>query len=194
MALEKAFQDLCDRLCELEENLEHFGHAVNESKPAGKDHHLAGRLWEAVAEMQGLCGKGRAAAEEARKAVDLPVRLEVAWRKLRDCQQSMNDLSRQFPSLPGSDKDADQLIRVTDLMTLRCEHPLWAGWVDTQFDHLRDVCNSAREANESVLPCWVGIAERRVVANSASVQATNIGQQITVPEFASKGLRRKGVT
>jgi len=180
MALEKTFEDLYERLLALEKVLEDFANAVLHGKPADEDHHLADRLWDAVAEMQGRSKDAKDAAADARKAVELPINLELAWRKLKACQQSLNQLSRQFPTEVASDKHVEELIRVADLMTLRSEHPEWAGWVNVQLVHLGETREKILDATDGALLCWEEIAERAGMTN-VSMHATNIGQQITVP-------------
>jgi hypothetical protein len=187
MALDRAFQDLCDRLHALETGLDELSSAVLHSKPAegranagpNKEHYLADLLWEMVAEMQGQQKEASEAAAEAKRAVDPPLNLDRAWRMLKVSQGAANLIGRQY-SL-----DMVSYERVHDLMTLRAEHPEWAGWVEAQLIHLEQLGKQISDANEAFLPCWQEIAER-VGMTSVSVQTTNVGQQISAAELAEK--------
>jgi hypothetical protein len=189
MALEMAFQNLRDRLRSLEESLEELRSSVLHSKPAEsragigsnreKEHYLADRLWEVVAEMQGRLREASTAAEEAKQAVAPPVNLDRAWRMLKACHEAINMMAREYASEMFSYE------RVSDLMTLRAEHSDWAGWVDVQLSHLDRFGKQINDASETCLTCWQEIAER-VGMTSVSVQTTNIGQQISAAELAEK--------
>jgi hypothetical protein len=173
MALDRAFQDLCDRLRALEAGLEELSSAVLHSKPAegrapagaNKEHYLADLLWEMVAEMQGRQKEASTAATEA--------------RLLKASQEAVNLVGRQYSS------EIVSYERVNDLMTLRTEHPEWAGWVEAQLTHLSGLGKQIGDTNEAFLFCWQEIAER-VGMTSVSVQTTTVGQQISAAELVEK--------
>ena len=187
MALDRAFQDLCGRLRALETGLEELSSAVLHSKPAAgkakagpsKEHYLADRLWEMVAEMQGRQKEASVAAAEAKRAVDSPLNLDRAWRMLKTSQEAVNLVGRQYSS------DMVSYERVHDLMTLRTEHPEWTGWVEAQLIHLGQLRKQIGDTNEAFLLCWQEIAER-VGMTTVTVQTTNVGQQISAPELEEK--------
>ncbi len=195
MALDKAFQDLCDRLHALETELEELSSAVLHSKPAesranagsSKEHYLADLLWEMVAEMQGRQKEASVAAAAAKRAVEPPLNLDRAWRMLKASHEAVNLIGRQYSS------EIVPYERVNDLMTLRAEHPEWAGWVEAQRTHLSRLGKQISDASDAFLACWQEIAER-VGMTSVSVQSTNIGQQITAQELMEKDAMRQGVT
>jgi hypothetical protein len=91
----------------------------------------------------------------------------------------VNLVGRQYSS------DMVSYERVNDLMTLRAEHPEWAGWVEAQLTHESRLGKQIGDTNEAFLFCWQEIAER-VGMTSVSVQTTNVGQQISAAELVEK--------
>lgn len=187
MALDRTFQELCDRLRVLEADLEELSGSVLHSKPAegratadsNKEHYLADLLWEMVAEMQGRQKEASVAAAQAKQAVEPPVNLDRAWRMLKASHEALNLLGRQCSSEMFSYE------RVSDLMMLRAEHPEWAGWVEVQLTQLPRVGKHINDAAEACLPCWQEIAERVGMTN-VSLQTTNVGQHISATELMEK--------
>lgn len=195
MALDRVFQELCDRLRALESGLDELSSAVLHSKPAAgkakagpsKEHYLADRLWEMVAEMQGRQKESYIAAVEAKRAVESPLNLDRAWRMLKTSQEVVNLIGRQYAS------DMVSYERVSDLMMLRTEHPEWAGWVEAQLLQLQRLGKQIGDTSEAFLPCWQEIAERVGMTN-VSVQATAVGQQTSAPDLVESHAIREGVT
>lgn len=187
MALDTAYQNLCNQLHSLENSLEELSSSVLHSKPAegrdlaraNKEHYLADRLWDMVAETQGRQKEASVAAADAKRAVEPPVNLDRAWRMLKASQEAVNLVGRQYSS------DLVSYERVSDLMTLRAEHPDWAGWVDAQMAHLAQLGKQISDVNDAYMSCWQEIAER-VGMTSVSVQTTNVGQQISAAELVEK--------
>jgi|SRR5215469_1130988 len=187
MAMDRVFQDVCERLQALGTSLDEMGDAALHSRPAesrlkvsaSKDHYLAGLLWEKVVEMQGRQKEAIEAAAEARRAVTPPVNLDRAWRMLKTSQEAVNLILRE--SLP----DMTSYEMQNNLRTLRAEHPDWAGWVDTQLSHLEQLQPLLNEVSDGFLACWQEIAER-VGMKNISVQANSVGQRISAPELAEK--------
>jgi hypothetical protein len=187
MAIDRVFQDLCERLQTLGTSLDEMGDAALHSRPAesrlkaspSKDHYLAGLLWEKVVEMQGRQKEAYEAAAEARRAVTPPVNLDGAWRMLKTSQEAVNLILRE--SLP----DMMSYEMQNDLRTLRAEHPDWAGWVEAQLTQLQQVRELLNGVSDTYLLCWQEIGER-VGMRNISLQASSVGQQISAAELAEK--------
>jgi hypothetical protein len=187
MAMDRVFQELCERLQTLGTSLDEMGDAALHSRPAesrlkvspSKDHYLAGLLWEKVVEMQGRQKEAYEAAAEARRAVTPPVNLDGAWRMLKTSQEAVNLIVRE--SLP----DMTSYEMQNDLRTLRAEHPDWAGWVDIQLSHLDQLHALLNNVSDGFLACWQEIAER-VGMRNISVHTNSVGQQISAPELTEK--------
>lgn len=190
MSLRTEFQSLYEQLKRLNEALCCLNRVINDRPPKGGRVLLLDEFGDAVTDTVGRL-------EEAQKAVE-PL-LEGSQQKgepsfdignarqaLVFCQEQFNSILRRF---------MDDLVSydwVAQLMQLgrerRGEWQTWAGVVKLELEgcqhHLYDT-------NQALFRCWLEIAER-VGMTSVSVQTTNIGQQVAVPQ--NQDLTADGMT
>jgi len=174
--LENTFQDLTSKLRELREHLGGLQVTVVEDRPLHDVVKLVDRLGEIIEDLLGHLEEALAAAAKGQQAVAHPVDLDRARRALTACQERYNSLAQRFTC------DLVCYETIEELTGLgRARRGEWLAWAKTVRESLRDCQQSSYEVSQALFRCWQSIAER-VGANSVSVQATNIGQQITVPE------------
>jgi len=186
MALERTFRELPAQLRRLRDRLQELEVTVVEDRPQANQAVIVDSLEYAVADLRGWAEEALQAAEEAERAVGHPVDLGRARRALSTCQERFQRIERGFAAnLVSYD-------RIKDLTNFgserRREWPAWVTSVKQGIEHCREPIEGVGQA---LAECWQEIAER-VGMTSVSVQATNIGQQISVAE--DKEALREGVT
>ncbi len=175
MALEATFQDLAVQFEKLRDVLCGLRLTVVEDKPSEDDAMLVEDFGDTVMDLlEGVDGAS-AAANEGRTAVGHPLDIERARRALTACHERFNRIMHHFSS------DLMCYERVSELERLGRERggewPVWTFSVKEALDRCQP---PLYDVNQALFRCWQEIAER-VGMTSVSVQTTNIGQQITVP-------------
>jgi hypothetical protein len=186
VALEKMFQELTDCLRRLRDNLLALQLTIREDLPPQGAVALVDQFGDAVDDSLGWLEESLAAAVEAHQAVEHPLDIHQARRALANCQELFHRVAQRFVS------DLVSYEKLKDLTGFgRSRRGEWLSWVRSVKDGLEECRQPIDEVSRALLACWQEIAERAGMT-SVSVQATNIGQQITTPEFTSK--LRDGLT
>jgi hypothetical protein len=174
MTLEAVFRELCTNLHHLHERLIGLRMTVVEDKPCGGDIVLVDVFGDAAEDMLGWLEEALANADEGRRAAGHPVDLERARRALATCQERFNRLHQRLSS------DLICYERIAELMRFgRKRGGEWQAWA-TSVKQALDRCQPPLYAlSQTLFACWQEIAER-VGMTAVSVQATNIGHQLTV--------------
>lgn len=188
MALEATFRELNTQLKKLQDSLLALRLTVSEDKPLKGEAALVDQLENSILDTMGLledCLKGSRASQ---KAVDSPVDFDRARRALTICQERFHQAERKF---------SEELVsyeKLRDLAGLsgRRGGP-WLAWANT-VKHGLEQCRQPLDAvSKALAGCWQEIAER-VGTTNISVQATNIGQQVTTTKSELGELEIEGVT
>jgi hypothetical protein len=186
VALEATFRDLS--VC-----LHHLHDALNElqvtlgDKPIDDESALADGVETSVLDMMGKLHEARKAALNARKAVGHPVDLDQARRALTVCQDRFHLIEQQF----GSDLVSYEKLK--ELERLGHERRAWLPWSSTVKQGIEQCRQPLAQTSAALASCWQELAER-LGTMSISMQATNVGQQITMPRSRAEDLEAEGLT
>jgi len=190
MALERAFQLLCERLKLLKEALDELqlnisgdyhpqsqsqqridGDSVREQAPLPVQ-----QLGDSVSELQGIIEEAQHAAVGAERAVYYPRRLLDTQLALTVIQRCMNGALQTFLE----DVSAYEAMQTLIVMGRRKggKWPEWVALVKT----VTEACRAPLyETFQALSECWQELADK-LSAKAISLQTTNIGQQITTRE------------
>jgi hypothetical protein len=180
--LEISFKTLCEHLGLLQETLDELHRSVIE-KPLTRDVVLVDLFSDAVDDLTGWLGEARAAATEGLNASVYPA-LDQVRRSLKMCQEKLMLIGDRLTT------DLLSYERIAELTSLGCERGgEWMVWARNVKAALESCREPFFEVNQALFVCWLELTER-IGTTSVSVQATNIGQQITVPgsELAREGV------
>jgi hypothetical protein len=155
--------------------------------PVGHESALADGVEGRVLDLAGKLQEARKAAGLARKAVGDPVQLDQARRALTICQKLFHQLEQQF----ASDLVSYETLR--ELARLGSEQRAWLPWSSAVKQGIEQCRQPLQQTSTALASCWEELAERLGTMN-ISVQATNVGQQITVPRSTAEELEIEGVT
>lgn len=185
MALEATFRELS--VC-----LHHLHEAVNElqvtlgDKPSDESA-LADGVETAVLDLAGILHEARRAALDARKAVGHPPDLDGARRALTVCQERFHRIEQQYATNLVSYEKLKELAR------LGTERRAWLPWAGAVKQGIEQCRQPLEKTSRALALCWQELAERLGMMN-ISVQATNVGQQISLPRSRVEDLEAEGVT
>lgn len=185
MALETTFRALSVSLHKLHDALNAL--QVTSGDTPKDESALADGLENAVLDMMGTLHEARKAALQARKAVADPVDLNRARRALGLCQERFHRVEQLFASELVSYEKLKELARLGN------ERRLWMPWASTVKVGIEQCREPLELASRALAACWGELAERLGTVN-ITMQATNVGQQITVPKGAAEDLEVEGVT
>ena len=176
MALETTIAQLVTSLTDLRDAIAHLQFAVD-ARSLRVDHHLADRLEDRVLpDMKGSIEAALTAAAEAQTAAADAATVAAAGRQLMTCQRAFNALTRTAYN------DLLAYAPVSELIDASQEHsPEWQVWTDGVMNAIDRCQQPMYDVEQALLLSWQEILER-IGTTAISVQATNIGQQITVPE------------
>jgi hypothetical protein len=186
VALEATFRELS--VC-----LHHLHDALNElqvtlgDKPPDDESALADGVETTVLDMMGTLHEARKAALNARKAVGLPINMDQARRALAICQERFHRIEQQFAS------DLVSYEKLKELERLGNERRAWLPWSSTVKQGIEQCRQPLAQTSAALAGCWQELAERLGTMN-ISMQATNVGQKITVPRSRTEDLEAEGVT
>jgi len=186
VALEATFRDLSVSLHHLHDGLNELQVTLGD-KPPDDESALADGVEAAVLDMMGILHEARKAAMNARKAVGHPVDLDQARRALTICQQRFHQIEQQFAS------DLVSYEKLKELDRLGSERRAWLPWSSTVRQGIEQCRQPLAQTSAALASCWQELAERLGTMN-ISMQATNVGQQITMPRSRSEDLEPEGVT
>ena len=188
MALEKTFQELSDRVRRLRDSLLALQITIHEDLPPQGGVALVDQFGDAVDDCLGWLEESLAAAVEAHRAVEPPLDMDRARRSLVSSQEQFHRVEQRFAT------DLVSYEKLKDLTGFgRSRRGEWPGWVKSVRKGIEECRQPMEEINKALLACWQEIAERAGMT-SVSVQATNIGQQITAADLMGKDLVRGGIT
>lgn len=188
MALEATFRELFSELKKLEDTLVALRLTVGEDKPPKGDAALVDHLEDSILDLMGRLDGCLSAARAAQTAVRHPLDMDGARRALTICQDGFHEIERQFAA------DLVSYERLKDLASLGSKRGIeWRSWSNTVKQGIEQCRQPLDGANQALAACWQEIAER-VGMTSVSVQATNIGQQITTPGLDRAGVAHEEVT
>jgi hypothetical protein len=187
MALEATFRELFVQVRKLHDILNAVLLTVGD-KPTRRGAALVDGLENTVLDMLGLVENARTAARAAEKAVAAPMDLDRARRALAKCQEHFHRLEMQF---------ANELVsyeKLKNLASLGSERGgEWKAWAGSMKDAIEECRHPLEEVGKALIACWQELAERLGMTN-LSVNATNIGQQITTSASDLRDPEKEGVT
>ncbi|GIK43708.1 MAG: hypothetical protein BroJett011_75410 [Chloroflexota bacterium] len=173
MALEATFQELPPKLMHLRTDLKDLEVFIGDKPQA---HKLPDDLGEIVVDLWNRVDQALEAALEAQAAVQHPTDLGRARSALATCQEQFNFVSHRLLTELRSDRQMAELNRLGRRLGGE-----WRGWASSVRQTLEESHLPLYEVNQALFRCWQELTER-LDTMSVSVQATNIGQQITAPE------------
>jgi len=186
VALEATFRNLS--VC-----LRHLHEALNElkvtlgDKPPKDESAVADGVETSLLDLKGTLHEARKAALNARRAVEYPVDLDQARRALAICQQRFQRIEQQFAS------DLVSYEKLKELDRLGNERRAWLPWSSTVKQGIEQCRQPLAQTSAALAGCWQELTER-LGTMSISVQAKNVGQQITMPRSKVEDLEAEGVT
>lgn len=134
---------------------------------------LVERLEDGVQDLLAALAEARRAVTKAVGPRDRTATLEVAGAELATAHERVLEATRRLDLLLAHETIVDLL----ELGTSRGGG--WLPWAEEVRGALDGCRGPLHDVHRSLLECWQEIAERG--PGSVSVQATNIGQQVTVP-------------
>jgi hypothetical protein len=180
MTLEASFTMLDGRLSYLDQTFSHLVWAVVEAQPevarpeAEQGRALVDHYDRAVNDILGLVQEAKEAVNDGCQATKGQLDLARSCRALILCQDRFNQLSSCF---------------YADLVSYEYIHALnnlayerggqWTEWVIGVKDALERCSQPLYDLSQVIFVCWQEVVER-LGMTSVSVQATSVGQQITV--------------
>jgi len=181
MALEGTFRTLLIQIGKVCDTLNAVLLTVGD-KPPRRGAVLVDEMENTVLDMLGLAEDARTAARAAEKAVAAPMDLDRGRRALGKCQESFHRVERQF---------SNELVsyeKLKDLASLGSDRGgEWKAWAGSMKDAIEQGREPLEETSKALAACWQELAERLGTTN-VSVNATNIGQQITARDLEREGL------
>jgi len=180
-ALQRQLEQLKAEFSELRVNAEDFypasgacqsqnGHKSDEPPPPVVS------LADKAADLEGEAQEGLLAANKGAQAVRHPRNLVEALMALGTVQRSLNKILRQYLVEVAAYDALQTLVQMG--RELGDGWPRWSELIKAVINDCRD---HLVQAFQALAACWLELADKSA-ANSVSVQATNIGQQITMRE------------
>ena len=174
MALEVAFEGLCAQYRQLRDSLQELRLTVAEDRPPDGAVALVDACEDTVEELLGWLEEARPAAAEAAHAARYPLDLQRAIRSLTIAQERFNRMSEKWMEFASYE-------HITALTNFGQERlGAWLQWVESCKLGIHRTSLPIHRTRDALFACWREVTER-VGVTSVSVQATNIGQQISVP-------------
>jgi hypothetical protein len=187
MALETTFRELLRRLKKLKETLDAL-RCLLPDDPLNLEVALVQHLRESVDNVSGWFDDCLDQSQTARDALGQPADLNRLRRALTRCQASFDEAERAFSAELSS---YDKLREIVRLGSRR--KGVWLIWSQNVKRDL-DTCRYELDLTRKALTaCWQELAEHAGTTN-ISVQATNVGQQITARRSELGEVEVEGVT
>jgi hypothetical protein len=176
MSLEATFESLRRDLARWQEAVSALHVTVTEDKPARGAAVLVDRLDNLVTDLSSTLEEADALAAQAIQGNQLNGPLDQERTVLREIHQLIN----RFTALYVNELAAhDAIAQLLEMGRERGRE--WREWSQEVKTAIERCAAPMKSAAGALLECWSELAER-LARNSVSVQATNIGQQITVRE------------
>jgi hypothetical protein len=175
MSLEAALESLRRTLGGLQESVSALQVTITEDKPARGGAVLVDQLDNLVTDMSGMLEEADHRAAEALQT-SKPGPLDQTQSALGDVHRLIN----RFTALYTGELAAhDQIAQLLEMGRERGRE--WREWSQVVKTAIERCAAPMKRAAEALAECWSELAGR-LARNSVSVQATNIGQQITLRE------------
>jgi hypothetical protein len=171
MALEATFRNLTACLHKVNDVMNALHITMEE--PEQDEAAVADDLADKSLELMGMVHDAQKAAETARRALGEPPNMDHARRSLVVCQERFHRIEQRFSAELTSYKTISELARVAG------RSKQWAAWANSATQAIEDCRPPLEQASEALAACWQELAERLGMTN-ISMQATNVGQQITL--------------
>ena len=186
MALEKTFRDLSDRLRQLRDCFLALQLTAREDQPTEGSVVLVDRFGDAVDDCMGWLEEALTLSLTAKQVVVGKGDLVGARQALAACQERFHLVERRFFT------DVVSYERLEELTSFgRRRKGEWQMWVKSMRQGAGQCRQPVEDVRRELMSCWQELADR-AGGPSVSVQATNIGQQITAAE--AKDLMRNDMT
>jgi hypothetical protein len=181
MTLRKTFDQLAMKVRELSNAVREL--EVHIADQSAAEAVLVEHLEDAVQDLLASLGEARVAVGQALAPGERTGRLEDAGSELARCHECVLQLTRKLGALLAYES-------IRDLLELgKRRGGGWLPWAREVHDALERCRAPLDDVHEVLLECWQDVAAWSA-AGSVSVQATNIGQQVTVPsELAHEEVR-----
>jgi hypothetical protein len=186
VALEATFRNLSVCLHHLHDALNALQVTLGD-KPGDDESAVADGVDTVVLDVMGTLHEARKAVMDARKAVSHPLDLDRARRALTICQERFHSIEQQFAV------DLISYEKLKELARLGSTRRTWLPWSSTVKQGIEQCQPPLEQCSAALAACWQELAERLGTVN-ISMQATNVGQQISVPRSQIEDLEAEGVT
>ena len=187
MALETTFRTLFIQIRKLVDTLNAVLLTVGD-RPPNRGAALVDGMENTILDMLGTLQEARTAAKAAERAVAAPLDLERARQSLAKCQEGFRQVEQQYAN------DLVSYEKVKQLVILASERGgEWKPWAGSMKDAVQECREPLEQVAKALVACWNELAERLGMTN-VSVNATNIGQQITATPAQVSDLEKEGVT
>ena len=171
MPLEATFRNLTDCLHNVNDVMKSLH--VTMEEPEHGEAAVVDDLRDITLELTGKVHGAQRAAETALRSLGEPANMDHARRSLVGCQERFHRIEQSFASDVTSYKTISELARVSG------RSKQWAAWANSATQAIDDCRQPLDQASEALAACWQELAERLGMTN-ISMQATNVGQQITL--------------
>jgi hypothetical protein len=176
MSLEAALESLRRTLAGLQQAVSALQVTIAEDKPARGATVLVDQLDNLATDLSGALEEADARAAQALESSQPNGSLDLARTALREVHELLN----RFTALYLADLAAhDPLAQLLEMGRERGRE--WREWSQVVKTGIERCARPMKSAADALADSWSELADR-LARNSVSVQATNIGQQITVRE------------
>jgi len=176
MGLEATLESLRRELGRLQEAVSALQVTVTEDKPARGAAVLVDHLDNLVTDLASTLEEANARAAQLLQGRQLHGPLENARAALRGIHELLNRFTTLYA---GELATHDRIAQLLEMGRERGRE--WREWSQEVKTAIERCATPMKVAASAMLECWSDLAER-LARNSVSVQATNIGQQITMRE------------
>lgn len=183
MGLRDSFSALETSITQLDDALTGLRCTVVEDEPS-PSHALVTAFGDAIDDLGGWLRDALAAVRTSAQAGTDKTDMHQLWRGLELGQEAVNHMTHRVMTDLVAYDVVDELSRLG-----RQRGREWTSWASTVRRGLEQLQAQLYDVNAKLLACWKELAERSG-STWVSVQATNIGQQLSVPapELAADGL------
>jgi hypothetical protein len=186
MSLEASFERLRTELGRLQEAVSALHVTVAEDKPAHGEAVLVDWVDNTVTDLLGLLEEAADALSSAPENAQHETQLTKTRTRLRLSHELMTQFIYKFMTELAAH---DSIARLLEMAGERGR--AWQQWVKVVKTAIERCTVPLRAVNSAILDCWHELSEI-LARNSVSVQATNIGQQITVREDQLEWVSKAG--
>ena len=174
MSLEATLESLRRELSGLQEAVSALHVTVTEDRPARGAVVLVDQLDNLITDLSGTLEEADARAAEALHGLQVNGPLD----KVRTAARDIHELLNRFGALyVGELATHDRIAQLLEMGRERGRG--WLEWSEVVKTAVERCALPMKTAASAMLECWSELAEH-LARNSVSVQATNIGQQITL--------------